>query len=213
MELVEVCSRACVRKGEIAMTSHRPLNYTPCLFANIRQYTRNDHFHVRMSDYEARVTCWSLLIFHCPKLFPVRWKTSETRKCSSLRKVLGVRMFFTTNTFHFNYHYGLDKSAQTGIHKQWTTNLSLQTYCHYAIKKTLNIIYLNWHVWGKKLCIYGLSNHNSTLANWFKGYGKNRKPQLTLGTFLWCCTEITPNNAAGIRYLRDTATSMTNFRG
>jgi len=39
------------------MTSHRPLDYAPCLVANIRQYTRNDRFHVRMSDYEARVTC------------------------------------------------------------------------------------------------------------------------------------------------------------
>lgn len=61
MELAEVCSWACVRKGEIAMTSHRPLNYAPGLVANIRQYTRNDHFHVCMSDYEARVTCWYIV--------------------------------------------------------------------------------------------------------------------------------------------------------
>ena len=83
MELVEVCLQARVRKWDITMTSQRPLNYTPCLIANICQYTRNDHFHGCMSYYEACVNCWSLLILHCPKLFPVRWKTSVTRKCSS----------------------------------------------------------------------------------------------------------------------------------
>ena len=61
--------------------------------------------------------------------------------------------------------------------------------------------------------ICGLSNQKSSLTNQVEENGQNRKWQLILGTFLWCCAEIVPNNLAGTRYLRYMTTSMANFCG
>ena len=61
--------------------------------------------------------------------------------------------------------------------------------------------------------IYALSNHKSCLTKRVEGNDENRKPQLMLGTFFWCCDEIAPDNPAGTRCLRDTVPNMANFCG
>lgn len=62
--------------------------------------------------------------------------------------------------------------------------------------------------------ITDLSNSKSILTNRMEGNGKNKKPQNTLGTFLWCCAEIAPNNRrSGYQIFEQRGNNMTNFRG